>query len=91
MRSAKRFLSQATARNAVGLDPYLNVIVAQVSLLDYQQTYVGFQTQQNVASVQLIQAWGADGTSPPYPHQSRFLVSRSLPGDRITSRSPVCN
>lgn len=58
VRSAQRYLSQATARNTAGLDPYLNVLTAQVSLLVYQQTYVGFETQRNLASVQLIEALG---------------------------------
>lgn len=58
MQSATRFLNQATARNTAGLDPFLNVLTAQVSLLAYQQTYVTFQTQQMIASVQLIEALG---------------------------------
>ncbi len=63
VQSAKRYVSQSTARNRAGLDPYLNVLTAQVNLLLYQETYVGFQTQQYLASVQLIEAlgggWGA--------------------------------
>lgn len=58
VRSARRFADQATARNIAGLDPFLNVLVAQVNLLVYQQTYVNFQTQQIIASVQLIEALG---------------------------------
>ncbi|HTZ57406.1 MAG TPA: efflux transporter outer membrane subunit [Acidobacteriaceae bacterium] len=58
VQSAKRYLSQATTRNTAGLDPFLNVLVAQVSLLTYQQTYVNFQTQQLIASVQLVEALG---------------------------------
>jgi len=34
------------------------VLTAQVNLLLYQETYVGFQTQQYLASVQLIEALG---------------------------------
>jgi NodT family efflux transporter outer membrane factor (OMF) lipoprotein len=56
--SAKRFLGQATARNSAGLDPFLNVLTAQVNLLTYQQTYVTLHTQQMVASVQLVEALG---------------------------------
>ena len=44
VQSAKRYLTQATVRNTAGLDPYLNVLTAQVSLLVYQETYVTFQT-----------------------------------------------
>jgi outer membrane protein TolC len=67
VRSAKRYLSQANARNSAGLDSYLNVLTAQVSLLVYQETYVGFQTQQRVASVQLIEALGGGWSSGQLP------------------------
>ena len=40
VQSAKRFLDQATARNTASLDPFLNVLAAQVTFLTYQQTYV---------------------------------------------------
>ena len=33
IQSAQRFLAQARARNVAGLDPFLNVLIAQVSLL----------------------------------------------------------
>ena len=46
VQSAQRYVKQATTRNLSGLDPYLNVLTAQVNLLTYQQTYVTFQTQQ---------------------------------------------
>ena len=58
VQSAQRYVKEATARNLSGLDPYLNVLTAQVDLLTYQQTYVTFQTQQMLASVQLIEALG---------------------------------
>ena len=71
VQSARRYVSQATARNTAGLDPYLNVLTAQLSLLVYQQTYVGFQTQQYLASVQLIEALGGgwDATQLPTARQ----------------------
>jgi outer membrane protein TolC len=73
VQSARRFLDQATTRNTAGLDPFLNVLVAQVSLLTYQQTYVNFQTQQMIASVQLIEALGGgwDASLMPTPAQAR--------------------
>ena len=73
VQSAKRFLSQATTRNTAGLDPFLNVLVAQVSLLSYQQTYVNYQTQQMLASVQLIEALGGGWNTSlvPTPAQVR--------------------
>lgn len=67
VRSATRFLDQATARNTAGLDPFLNVLTAQVSLLAYQQTYVTFQTQQMIASVQMIEALGGGWSTSQLP------------------------
>jgi NodT family efflux transporter outer membrane factor (OMF) lipoprotein len=73
VESARRYLGNATTRNTAGIDPYLNVLTAQVSLLTYQQTYVGFQTQQRIASVQLIEALGGgwDASQMPAPKQVR--------------------
>jgi outer membrane protein TolC len=81
VQSAKRYLSQATTRNVAGLDPYLNVLTAQVDLLVYQQTYVGFQTQQMVASVQLIKALGGgwDTSQLPSSKQMTSGVSKARP------------
>lgn len=58
IRSAERNLQEATVRYKAGLDPYLNVIVAETTLLSNQQTAVSFRAQQMVARVQLIEALG---------------------------------
>jgi len=70
VQSAQRYLKLATVRNTAGLDPYLNVLTAQVDLLNFQQTYVNFETQQRIASVQLIEALGGgwDAAQLPSPH-----------------------
>lgn len=63
--SAGRNLEEAEVRYKAGLDPYLNVIVAQTTLLNDQQTVVNYRTQQMVAAVGLIKAlgggWDASG------------------------------
>jgi NodT family efflux transporter outer membrane factor (OMF) lipoprotein len=62
--AAQRFLDIATDRYKLGLDPYLDVITAQTTLLGNQQTAVTLRLQQVTASVQLIEAlgggWAAD-------------------------------
>jgi NodT family efflux transporter outer membrane factor (OMF) lipoprotein len=58
IQSAERSLREATVRYAAGIDPYLNVIAAQTTLLSNEQTAVSFREQQLVASVQLIEALG---------------------------------
>jgi NodT family efflux transporter outer membrane factor (OMF) lipoprotein len=56
--SAQRYVSIATDRYKLGLDPYLDVITAQTALLSAQQTAVTLRLQQLTASVQLIEALG---------------------------------
>jgi outer membrane protein TolC len=69
VEAAARSLEEATVRYQAGLDPYLNVVVAQNLLLSYQQTLVTFRMQQMVASVQLIKslAGGWDPSQLPPP------------------------
>ena len=58
VESAARNLRIATARYRAGIDPYLNVITAQTTLLSNQQTAVTLRRQQMTASVQLVEALG---------------------------------
>ena len=83
VEAATRNLQEATARYKAGLDPYLNVIVAQTTLLNDQQTAVSFRMQQMVASVQLIKALGGgwDATRIPSPKQVR---AQALPSASLT-------
>jgi len=56
--AAQKYLDIATDRYKLGLDPYLDVITAQTTLLSNQQTAVQLRLQQVSASVQLIEALG---------------------------------
>jgi NodT family efflux transporter outer membrane factor (OMF) lipoprotein len=58
VKSAERNLTIATDRYKLGIDPYLNVITAQTTLLTNEQTAVNLRMQQMTASVQLIEALG---------------------------------
>jgi NodT family efflux transporter outer membrane factor (OMF) lipoprotein len=58
IQAAQRYLDIATARYQTGLDPYLDVIIAQNSLLSDQQTLVTLHVSEMTAAVQLIQALG---------------------------------
>jgi NodT family efflux transporter outer membrane factor (OMF) lipoprotein len=58
VKSAERTLALAIHRYDVGIDSYLNVIVAQTALLNNQQTAVNLRTQQMTSSVQLILTLG---------------------------------
>jgi NodT family efflux transporter outer membrane factor (OMF) lipoprotein len=65
--AAKRYLDIATSRYQLGLDPYLNVITAQTTLLTNQQTDAQLRMQQLVGSVQLIEALGGGWDTSQLP------------------------
>ena len=71
VKSAQRNLTVSTDRYKLGIDPYLNVITAQTTLLSNQQTAVNLRMQQMTASVQLIEALGGgwDTSQLPTPAQ----------------------
>jgi NodT family efflux transporter outer membrane factor (OMF) lipoprotein len=56
--AAQRFLDIATTRYKTGLDPYLDVITAQTTLLSDQQLQLTLRVSEMTAAVQLIQALG---------------------------------
>jgi NodT family efflux transporter outer membrane factor (OMF) lipoprotein len=56
--AAQRFLDIATSRYQTGIEPYLNVITAQTTLLSDQQTEVTLRVNEMTAAVQLVQALG---------------------------------
>ncbi len=76
VKSAEKTLAVATDRYKLGLDPYLNVIIAQTALLSNQQTSVDLRIQQMTASVGLIEALGGgwDVSLLPTPEQMNSKV-----------------
>lgn len=88
VNSAQRNLSLATDRYKLGIDPYLNVITAQTTLLTNQQTAVNLRIQQMTSSVQLIEALGGGWNSSQIPTYHQLIAqtpqrarSGSLPPD----------
>jgi NodT family efflux transporter outer membrane factor (OMF) lipoprotein len=67
VQAAARSLQEASIRYRAGVDPYLDVIVAQTTLLNDQQTAVNFRMQQMVASIQLIKALGGGWDAAQIP------------------------
>jgi len=78
-KSAERFLELARARYETGVDQYLNVLVAQTTLLNDQQQLANLRTQAMTASVQLIEALGGgwDRSQLPTPAQVSQKVTKS--------------
>jgi len=58
VKSAQRYVDIATSRYETGLDPYLDVISAQTTLLSDQQTAVTLRISEMTAAVELVQALG---------------------------------
>ena len=86
VRSAERNLSLATDRYRLGIDPYLNVITAQTTLLSNKQTALTLRIQQMTASVQLIEALGGgwDSSQLPSPPQ---LSAKTAPSSTASNAS----
>jgi NodT family efflux transporter outer membrane factor (OMF) lipoprotein len=65
--AAQKLFNIANDRYKLGLDPYLDVITAQTTLLTNQQTAVQLRLQQVMASVQLIEALGGGWEAKQLP------------------------
>jgi NodT family efflux transporter outer membrane factor (OMF) lipoprotein len=67
--SAQRFVDLETARYQTGIDPYVDLVTAQTTLLSDQQTLANLQIQQMMGSVELVVALGGgwDSTQLPSP------------------------
>lgn len=70
--SAQQYLTLEMGRYQTGLDPYINVMVAQTTLLGDQQTLTALHIEGMNASIELIQALGGgwDHTQLPTPKQA---------------------
>ena len=84
--AAQRFLDIANTRYHTGIDPYLNVITAETTLLSDQQTEVTLRVSELTAAVQLIQALGGgwDTSQLPAPDDvtSQKVADRLSAGTR---------
>lgn len=69
--SAQQFFDLEYDRYQTGIDPYIDVLTAQNTLLGDQQSLVNLQTQRMTSEVQLIVALGGgwDDTQLPTPAQ----------------------
>jgi NodT family efflux transporter outer membrane factor (OMF) lipoprotein len=72
--AAQRYLTIATDRYRLGLDPYLDVITAQTALFGNQQTEVNLKMQQMTSSVQLIEALGGGWDASQLPSAASMIT-----------------
>jgi NodT family efflux transporter outer membrane factor (OMF) lipoprotein len=74
VQSAEETLALATDRYKLGIDPYLNVITAQTSLLSNQETAVNLRIQQMTASAGLIEALGGGWNASQLPSPAQLAT-----------------
>jgi NodT family efflux transporter outer membrane factor (OMF) lipoprotein len=69
--SSEAYLQLEMGRYETGIDPYLDVVIAQTTLLTNQQSLVTSQVSQMIAAVQLVAALGGgwDRSQLPTPAQ----------------------
>jgi NodT family efflux transporter outer membrane factor (OMF) lipoprotein len=77
--SSQTFLRLESGRYENGIDPYIDVVAAQITLLANQQSLATLEIQQMTASVQLIEALGGgwDRSQLPTPAQITQKPSRA--------------
>ena len=73
VKSAERNLAIAQDRYKLGIDPYLNVLTAQTTLLTTQQTAVNLRIQQMTASGGLIEALGGGWNASQLPSPAQLI------------------
>ncbi len=65
--SAQQYLNLEMGRYQTGLDPYIDVMVAQTTLLGDQQTLAALHVEEMNAAIELIQALGGGWSSAQLP------------------------
>lgn len=80
VQAAQRSLDLATTRYKLGIDPYLNVITAETTLLTNKQTAVNLRDQQMNASVLLIEDLGGGWSRAQLPMPSQLTWGSPTPG-----------
>lgn len=85
LESAQRYVNLATARYETGLDPYLNVVTAQLTLLSNQLTQINLRVSEMTAAVQLVQALGGGWNSSELPTPSN-VTSKQAASQTVTSQ-----
>jgi NodT family efflux transporter outer membrane factor (OMF) lipoprotein len=81
-KSAQQFVDLEMGRYTTGIDPYVDVVTAQTTLLSDQETLATLHTQEMTSSVQLIESLGGgwDRSQLPTPAD----VSKKLTKDETT-------
>jgi len=79
VKAAQHNLDLATDRYKLGIDPYLNVITAQTTLLTNQQTAVNLRGLQMASSVSLVEALGGGWDRSQLPSGAALIAANPNP------------
>ena len=74
IKSASHYLDLALTRYKAGIDAYLDVVLAQNSVLSNRETQVQVQLRQMAASVSLVMALGGGWDASQLPKYDQFLT-----------------
>jgi NodT family efflux transporter outer membrane factor (OMF) lipoprotein len=80
--AAQTSLNLEMGRYQTGIDPYIDVTVAQTTLLGDQQTLTTLHVEEMTASIELVQALGGGWDSSQLPTPSQ--ISKKPPADTYT-------
>src|SRR6266850_7322931 len=83
--AAQRFLDLATSRYQTGIDPYLNVITAETTLLTDRQTEVTLRVNEMTAAVKLIQALGGGWDTAQLPSAAAVTTQKVAEGPAFSA------
>jgi NodT family efflux transporter outer membrane factor (OMF) lipoprotein len=72
LNSAQTYVTMETGRYDTGIDPYLDVISAQLTLLNNQQTQVELRINEMTQAVELIQSLGGGWNVSALPSPDRI-------------------
>jgi NodT family efflux transporter outer membrane factor (OMF) lipoprotein len=77
VNSAQTYLKLEQARYETGIDPYVDVLIAQTTLLGDQQTLNNLQVQEMTSAVALVEALGGGWDSSQLPTASQVTQKLS--------------
>ncbi len=78
LKSAQTYLDLETSRYDTGLDPYLDVISAQLSVLSAQQAEVSLRVSEMTSAVALIQSLGGGWNASQLPAPASIASDGAL-------------
>lgn len=75
--AAQNYLEIANSRYETGLDPYINVMTAQLTLLSNQVTGTTLRINEMMAAVELVQALGGGWNANQLPQPSEITAQKT--------------